>query len=374
MAKYNPDNERIKRRYFDYQKEAMRKSEATILALGNAILRYEEYTNFRGFAHFNKSSAMAFKKYLAGLLAQRDKQPLSKSTVQHTLGALKEFFIWLSREPGYRSKINISDTEYLNYGDKEARAARARPVKPFPTLEQVRRAILAMPSNTVIERRDRALFALAILTAMRDSALISLRLKHIDADREFVDQNPNQVKTKASKQIFTYWTPLGDDLKAIVKEWVTYLRTELLYGNDDPVFPRTKVGVTESSGFTPMGVEPVCWATAATVRKVMREAYARVGLPYFHPHLLRKTLVQVGEQRCRTPEEFKAWSQNIGHESVMTTFRSYGNVSIERQGELIKGMDGKNPAITPETIKEVLNYLGMAQPETVHTDKHKASA
>ncbi len=111
-----------------------------------------------------------------------------------------------------------------------------------------------------------------------------------------------------------------------------------------------------------MGLEPVCWSTAGTVRKIMREAYSKVDLPYFHPHLLRKTLVQVGEKRCRTPEEFKAWSQNIGHESVMTTFRSYGNVSVERQGELIKGLDGKNIAITPETIREVLNYLGMQPP------------
>ena len=108
-----------------------------------------------------------------------------------------------------------------------------------------------------------------------------------------------------------------------------------------------------------MGLEPVCWSTAATVIKVMREAYARVGLPYFHPHLLRKTLVQVGEQRCRTPEEFKAWSQNIGHESVMTTFRSYGNVSVERQGELIKGLDGKSVAITPQTIRDVIKLLGI---------------
>lgn len=120
--------------------------------------------------------------------------------MQHTLGALKEFFIWLSRESGFRSRIKVSDTEYLNYGEKEARAARARPIKPFPTLEQVRRAVLAMPSNTGIEHRDRALFALAILTGMRDSALISLRLKHIDADREFVNQDPNMVNTKASKQ------------------------------------------------------------------------------------------------------------------------------------------------------------------------------
>lgn len=150
-------------------------------------------------------------------------------------------------------------------------------------------------------------------------------------------------------------------MKAIVKEWVTFLRAEMLYGNDDPVFPRTKVGVSEESGFAAKGLEPVCWSTAATVRKVVSMAYERVGLTYFHPHLLRKTLVQVGEQRCRTPEEFKAWSQNIGHESVLTTFRSYGEVSVERQGELMKGLDGKSKNLTPEIIRDVLEFLRMEQ-------------
>ena len=60
------------------------------------------------------------------------------------------------------------------------------------------------------------------------------------------------------------------------------------------------------------------------------------GLPYYNPHSIRKTLVQLGEQLCSTPEEFKAWSQNLGHEQVMTTFRSYGSVSQGRQAELIR--------------------------------------
>ncbi len=195
---------------------------------------------------------------------------------------------------------------------------------------------------------------------MRDSALISLRLKHIDIDRELVNQDPNTVRTKASKQIFTYFVPVGDDLKTIVKDWIRYLREQLLYGNDDPVFPRTKVGVSATTGFMADGLEAACWSNAAPVRKLMKEAYARIGLGYFHPHLLRKTLVQVGEKRCQSPEDFKAWSQNIGHESVLTTFRSYGNVSLERQGELIKSMDGKKSAITPEAIRDVLEYLRMS--------------
>lgn len=32
----------------------------------------------------------------------------------------------------------------------------------------------------------------------------------------------------------------------------------------------------------------------------------------------------------------KAWSQNLGHENVMTTFTSYGHVPVHKQGELIR--------------------------------------
>ncbi len=61
-------------------------------------------------------------------------------------------------------------------------------------------------------------------------------------------------------------------------------------------------------------------------------------MPYFHPHSLRKTLARLAEQVCKTPEEFKAWSQNLGHEQVLTTFLSYGSVATDRQGAIIRGL------------------------------------
>lgn len=80
------------------------------------------------------------------------------------------------------------------------------------------------------------------------------------------------------------------------------------------------------------------------------------GLPYFNPHSFRHTLARLGETTCQTPEQFKAWSQNLGHEGVLTTFYSYGDVSVRRQGELIQGL-GKpqtNHAMTLEDMAEVL--------------------
>lgn len=44
----------------------------------------------------------------------------------------------------------------------------------------------------------------------------------------------------------------------------------------------------------------------------------------------------MGQRLCRSAEEFKAWSQNFGHEDVDTTFRSYGEVPGRRQAEIIR--------------------------------------
>src|SRR5262249_61545983 len=67
-----------------------------------------------------------------------------------------------------------------------------------------------------------------------------------------------------------------------------------------------------------------------------KAAFASTGLPYFNPHSFRKTLALLGGQLCQSPEEYKAWSQNLGHDHVLTTFSSYGDVSSYRQAEIIR--------------------------------------
>ncbi len=41
---------------------------------------------------------------------------------------------------------------------------------------------------------------------------------------------------------------------------------------------------------------------------------------------------------CKTPEQYKAWSLNLGHENIATTLSAYCPVSPTRQAELIRGM------------------------------------
>jgi integrase/recombinase XerD len=90
--------------------------------------------------------------------------------------------------------------------------------------------------------------------------------------------------------------------------------------------------------FEVAGLDRKAWATSAPLRKIFRAAFEAVDLPCFNPHSFRKTLTLFGGEVCRSPEEFKAWSQNFAHENVMTTFTSYGQVSERRQAEIIRSL------------------------------------
>ncbi len=133
MTKHNPSNERIKRQYFTFLKEAKRHSEATVDAAAEALARFETATKHRDFKAFHFEQAVAFKNRLAAQRSQQSGKPLSKATRHATLTQLKRFFQWLAGQPGYKSRLKYSDAEYFNLSDKDTRVATARRETVFPT-------------------------------------------------------------------------------------------------------------------------------------------------------------------------------------------------------------------------------------------------
>jgi len=180
MTKHNAANERIKHQYFGFLKEARHYNEPTIDAAAKALDRFEAYTKHRDFKLYHHQQAVAFISNLIEQKAQRSGDVLSKATLYSTLTHLRRFFEWLAREPGYKSRLRYSDAEYFSLSENDARIAKARRERKVPTLEQIKHVINSMPSNTDIEKRNRALVAFALLTAARDNAIASMKLKHID--------------------------------------------------------------------------------------------------------------------------------------------------------------------------------------------------
>jgi len=336
MRMLNPENERIKRRYFTYLKEAKRYSEATIDRVAKSLSRFEDYTRSRGFRAFRAEQAVAFKRNLTDQVSEKSGERLSKATLYATLTDLRNFFHWLAGQPGFRSRLSYSDADYFNLSEKDTRIAKAQRERSSPTLEQIMHVIRSMPAGTEIEMRDRAVIAFAILTGARDGAIASIRLKHVDVLQGKVHQDAREVHTKFSKTFTSCFFPVGHEVLQVVIDWIEHLRKVKLWGDDDPLFPATGVKPDANGHFAPLGLERKPWSSATPIREIFRRSFTAAGLPYFNPHSFRKTLALLGEKLCRTPEEFKAWSQNLGHEKVLTTFTNYGALTHSRQAEILQ--------------------------------------
>ena len=284
-----------------------------------ALARFEEGTGYRDFKLFRRQQAVAFKHRLEEAHGANSGECLSRATVHSTLRALRAFVIWLAGRPGFKSRISYSDADYFNLSEKDVRIARATREQPVPTLAQMHRALVAF----------------AVLTGARDGALASFKMKHVDLPGQRIFQDAREVKTKFSKTFNSTFFPVGGEAQAIVIEWVAHLRDTLLWGNDDPLFPSTRMGLKPAGGFVAVGLDRKHWSSAEPIRRVFRAGFMSADLPYFRPHSLRNMLAQLGERVCRTPEELKAWSQNLGNEDVLTTLRSYGAVAAPRQAEIM---------------------------------------
>jgi integrase len=213
-----------------------------------------------------------------------------------------------------------------------------------------------MPAASPIQRRDRALVAFTLLTGARDSATASMKLKHVNLAADLVEQDAREVRTKFSKTFTTFFFPVGEGIRRIVVDWVAFLQQEMLWGDDDPLFPATRTALGPTGQFEVVGLARAHWSSAARIRTIFRDAFASAGLPYFNPHSLRNTLVRLGQTTCQTAEAFKAWSQNLGHDKVLTTFLSYGQITSSRQGEIIRSLAAPPLAIQSD-VRELAKAL-----------------
>ena len=347
MATYHPENERMKTKYFSYEKEANRKSPKTIENMRKAIIRYEEFTKYESFKTFNHKKAMEFR---AHLLKTKNKhgQPLSASTIAHTLSPLQDFLKWLAAQIGYKTQIRYHDMEYLNLSENDRHKIQPNTLKEYPSEEQIRKVIAAMPDNTPVAKRNRAIIAFVFATGIRDGALIGLKLKHLNMAKKYVVQDPKEVATKFGKRINTKFFPVGDDIHQIILDWASYLREEKLFAETDPLFPKEELVHDADNSFKGR-LSRQHWQSASAVRGIFKQAFEAVKLRYYSPHRFRDTLSFIGRKLCSNTEEQMAWAKNLGHESPATTFIVYGGFSPDQQFEVIERLGKKaSKAISPD--------------------------
>lgn len=340
--KFVEENERIKRAYLIYLREAEGNDPKTIDKEAAAIQAFEESTKVKPFKKFHIDQAIAFKDQLSRAKSKRTKKPLSARHIDGTLRAVKAFFLWLAGQPGYKRAVRRDYAEYFNLNAKDSRIAHAVRNARRPTLAQCAHVFRLMPETTVIERRNKAVFACLMITAPRIGALASFRLKHVDLRQGCIEQDAREVRTKFSKTFTSWFFPVDPMYRAFFESWVRYLMDEELLGHDDYLFPKAETAHVDGHlDFGGLSREP--YSDGQQLGKVIQAAFVKAGLPPFTAHSFRRTLVKLGDDFCASGEERKAWAQNLGHENVTTSYDAYLPVSYERQGSLIRKLAKRKP-------------------------------
>lgn len=337
MRKINEENERMKRAYLAFLGEADGRDEATLDKAAAALRMFEEAMGFKPFKAFHRDWAAAFKRHLANRKNQRTGKPLGLSTRASILKQVKDFFFWLASQPGYKSRVTYADVRYFNNSLKDERVAHAQRPQRYPSLTQCDHAFRLMPEATAVDRRNKALFALWVMTAARAGALASLRINHVNLVGNVIFQDGREVRTKGAKSFDTWFFPVNPMYREAFAGWFEELTQAMKFGPCDALFPKQKIACRDGR-FTPDGFEKEPFATSQIVRQVIGAAFTNAALHPFAPHSIRKTLAMLANQLCRTMEEHKAWSQNLGHENIATTVSAYMPVGPERQAEIIRGM------------------------------------
>lgn len=362
MPEFNPVNEVLKKQYEEALLHGKCRDPKTVKSVWGHINTFEKFTSFKNFKTFDKEQAQHFKSWLE---RQKNKKGelLSLSTVKSTLANVRDFFEWLAMHPQYIRKIDARAISYLHLSNNANRAARASREKPPASIAELEMALNAMPHNTDIEKRDRAIFAFTILTCVRDDALISIKRKDVDAKEKTLWQDPKHVNTKNRKGIVTRFVAKPIALaETIVLEWIDYVDNDLQFKLNDPLFPKTLVkNDLNTMAFAPAGLSRKHWAKTQVVRDIFKRAFTAVNLPYYNPHSFRNTICKWGAEHL-TQYEFKALSQNLGHEHAMTTYNSYAKLSQDEQIDAIAKIGTINTDLktvhTDDLMAEVARRMG----------------
>lgn len=333
----------VKHRYFLYLDENRYLSEKTIYKHEASVRIFEEHIGYRDFGVFNKKIAREFKASVQKRVNKKG-NTISGKTILFHLKSVQQFLIWLNGQLGYKRKYTQYDVGVLNLKlNKVREIMSAKKIIDLPTVADTIQIIESIKSENPVDHRDMAIYAVLLCTGVRADTLISLPISSLNIENMTLDLNPAMgVRTKFGEHTITKVFNHDKKLIQIILDWRSYLVHQLEFKLMDPLFPKTDQTPDEDCvTYTNKNLTHDFWKNESSLTNMMKKRASATGLTYFHPHLYRHSAILISTRKTKTPEEFKALSQNFSHKSILDTLLSYAPISIEEQLEILKKLDDR---------------------------------
>lgn len=326
-----------------WQISAGRFADATIDAHLRAIRILENVLRGKSFTALTTENIDAVRSKLKSQLSGACDAPKSRSSVSHIASHIRKFLEWLLKQD-FASDLPKDLPDYIELPKAVYAQSLPRPQKEYPRIEEAEAMLQRMPSRTLPRKRDRAMFAIAFLGALRADTLVSLRLKHLSVSKRLIIQDGSVSRTKNGKSLEIWWFPISEVFSAEVTKWETLMR-DLGFHDDDPLFPDLKYLVNGYRRRYPNAppIKPMKTKTAVNKTFTIASIGAKA---HYTPHSAKHTIAAERDRRHLTALERKAWSENMGHDTEQITDRHYGQLSRDERRRALESIGDGSEQLT----------------------------
>ena len=329
--RFNIANERMKYEYRIHLGRAMKKDPKTVLSVIKHLYYFEKVMGFIDYRQFNKDRAEQYIRELT-------KTDKSLSFMDDNFRSIREFLFWLERQKGYRNKINTNHIDYLSLTSNQKREAKSSHYRRSHKVEDGLKMIQLMPERSFVEQRNKAMMSLQLLCGLRISEFRTVKITNLieEEGHYFIHVTAKNMSVKYGKTRQANFMPFGQDLVQNVLKWRDFLINQG-FSKDDPLFPKI------DSQFNQLNLSEVHLSKGiiksdTALINVFKKASESANLPYYPPHTFRHTIARFAAKQ--SPEFLNAVRQALGHDSINTTFKSYGELSEIEQRERIGACPG----------------------------------
>ena len=297
----NRENWKLTKKYMAYLSEVRQLDDGTVLNMRSHlrhILEWADETSFSKAADIRPT----FPRYVT--------DRLSAGSAGIVCGTARRFFDWLRLS---NKRMSKSITELWCRSLVSKSPGRIKQYDEY-TLDDVK-CIVALKSESLRVRRDKAACAFLFLSGARIGAFSTLPIKAIDLDNLSVKQWPELgVMTKRKKAATTFLLNLLD-LLAIVREWDDLVRSHL---PDDALW----YAPLDADGKTLLDAKP-SEKRGHKLEDRLEALCALAGVNYRSVHNFRHGFAVYGLKNAKDLADMEAVSKNLMHKSLEITLGVY---------------------------------------------------
>lgn len=228
------------------------------------------------------------RQMVRGYMAHLAKSDLKKSSIARKLSALKSFFNYLVKT----GRIDSSPADGVPFPKVE------RKIPDFLTVDDLFYLLDTMPSSTLLEKRNVAIFETFYSTGIRVSEMVGLDIDDIDFDHRMI-----RVRGKGDKERLV---PVGERALRAILQYRHRLERRL-----DPLFLNHRMGRL----------------TDGSMRRILSKIVSECSLKmHVTPHMLRHSFAT---HMLDAGADLRGIQEILGHANLSTT-QVYTHVTIDK--------------------------------------------